>query len=863
MAKLPPIEHFWKKKGFVPNDNQREAILYTDGPLLLTAGPGSGKTRVLLWRTLNLIVYNNVDPKEIFLSTFTEKAAKQLKDGLKSLLAIVTNETGIHFDLGQMAIGTVHSICQSIITDRRFSEQAQRKHLPIISDQLSQYFTIYRRAFWKELITAGGFDDEETAQRTINKYLSNRESSSRHFAALHCISLFNRFSEEHIKWDKVNAKDEVLESLIRMYSFYLKSLTPEGKLRTADLSLLQQIAYEEITGFKGSINVFKHIIIDEYQDTNSIQEKIFFELAKGHKNICVVGDDDQALYRFRGATVENLVEFEARCEKYLSITPKRIDLDINYRSRNKIVTFYTDFIQMCDWSKGKGEKGFHRIADKVIKANSEDKGPSIVVTERKRAADVYKEIAEHIVKLKETDKIQDYNQVAFLFPAMKNNTRVQGFKEAFEALGVNIYAPRAGNFLNVEEAKAIFGLLLEIFDRPHYGGGISGGLSVFRNWMVGCMAYARELMREDAQLAEYLNDKKIEIAGVLNDFNILVKVSEKKKWDLKAPFIYDKMIRDLSEASGLSPKAKRSLVSTNFKKVIEFRVKQGKPFQLDYIINRTTSVDWSVLDLFYQLNGFKHFRKMYELAEQGTDEGHICNLGLVSQYLARFNEEYTPVITASFLNESKFVHTFFSQYTYALFRLEESEYEDKEVPFPKGRVPFLTIHQAKGLEFPVVVLGSVYKRDNGASEVEIIVRDILDKKGEPLDRLAEFDNMRMFYVGLSRAKNLLVLPRYTHGSAASEPFTSIFEAGKLPLLKDFDISSLPETTLEKEDLGKNYSYTADYLNYEKCPRQYMVFRKYGFEPSRSQTMFFGSLVHQTIEDLHSMLIRQKQKMSKP
>ena len=76
---------------------------------------------------------------------------------------------------------------------------------------------------------------------------------------------------------------------------------------------------------------------------------------------------------------------------------------------------------------------------------------------------------------------------------------------------------------------------------------------------------------------------------------------------------------------------------------------------------------------------------------------------------------------------------------------------------------------------------------------------------------------------------------------------------------DFDLKKVPEAALVKEDLGKSYSYTSDYLLYSKCPRNYMIFRKYGFVPSRSQTMFFGSLVHQTIEDLHHLLINQRNK----
>ena len=96
-----PIEFYWQKAGFTPNDSQRRAIQHVEGPLFITAGPGSGKTRVLLWRTMNLIVFHGVKPEEIFLSTFTEKAAKQLQDGLRNLLGMVTNETARPFDISR------------------------------------------------------------------------------------------------------------------------------------------------------------------------------------------------------------------------------------------------------------------------------------------------------------------------------------------------------------------------------------------------------------------------------------------------------------------------------------------------------------------------------------------------------------------------------------------------------------------------------------------------------------------------------------------------------------------------------------------------------------------------------------------
>jgi DNA helicase-2/ATP-dependent DNA helicase PcrA len=407
--------------------------------------------------------------------------------------------------------------------------------------------------------------------------------------------------------------------------------------------------------------------------------------------------------------------------------------------------------------------------------------------------------------------------------------------------------------------------MLLIFDRPHYGNTENRELQAFRQWMIGCMAYARDLCRDDNQLAEYIEDRKIDIALIAKDYDLLVKVAENNKLVLQDNFSYS-MIRIFTDTQGLSQKAKRNLSNKYFTNLVEKSGKRGVFYSIDYVISRATSLDWSILDLFYQLNGFKHFRKMYNLAERNIDEGPICNLGLITQYLSRFMDEYATVITASWLTGSKFVHSLFSSFTYALYRLGESEYEDADDPFPKGRISFLTIHQSKGLEFPVVVLGSVEKREWEVDKKEIIVRDLLKKDGEPLDKIAKFDNMRMFYVALSRAKNLLILPRIatTKTNApsqeqirATDEFRKFFLSNNFTSIPQFDTGVLPKAHFEKDDLGTTYSYTSDYLNYVRCPRQYMIMRKYGFEASRSQTMLFGSLVHRTIEDLHYLLINQR------
>lgn len=576
----PTLEQLWQETGFRPNPSQHRAVLHVDGPLYLPAGPGSGKTRVLLWRTLNLIVFHGVDPAQIYLSTFTEKAARQLNEGLRSLLSLVTARTGQPYDISKMYVGTVHSLCQRLLSDRRFHQRRSRGQQPVLLDELSQYFFLQRRATWNELLTLAGLKGD--AVREINTLFQSRQSvGSRHQAIVNVLAFFNRLSEERLDADtvrnqlyQVNLPDNVnratLEALINMYGYYLLLLQPAGLPARVDFSYLQQEAWKLLQQQPDSGNVFRHIIIDEYQDTNAIQEEIFFTLAGGHKNLCVVGDDDQALYRFRGATVENFVQFPERCHQMLAVPPTKIPLATNYRSRKSIVEFYTAFIDDCHWRKPTPGQGHYRVVDKNIHAHSQDHTAAVVASNPGKPEAVAAEIALFVKDLIDSHKVQDPNQIAFLFHSLKT-TIVPKLKEALEEVGLRVYAPRAGSFLEVEEATAIFGLFLHVFGRPARTGEERGEWDKYHQWLDTAAACGQSLLDQDPVLRRFVADRQQEIAAAASDYQRLLATCQQQQWQMEQPYDRQMMQTALTGTTGVAERVKRNLQRQGFTRIVDQR----------------------------------------------------------------------------------------------------------------------------------------------------------------------------------------------------------------------------------------------------------------------------------------------------
>jgi len=510
-----------------------------------------------------------------------------------------------------------------------------------------------------------------------------------------------------------------------------------------------------------------------------------------------------------------------------------------------------------DWRKHSGEEEFYRVIDKDLQAHRTDNRLSVVASTPDEPENACAEIAHLVKELIVEGKVEDPNQIAFLYPSLKSRA-VEKMQHALEEVGLRVYAPRAGKFLEVDESYDVFGLIALILGLPEIQGGWGGDYADFADWMDQVERNAKDLTKEDPALRRFVVDKRDEVSTACRDYEVLKRIADREGWSFKTPYDPDRMQRKLYNAPGFSETGKKLLGSTYLYNTVKRRIEDGYPFSLEYIIKRVTSLDWSLLDLFYRLTGFSHFKAMFDLAERGEDEGPVCNLSLITQYLARFTDEFISMLTADLIVDGIFHRVFYFSFLFAIYRLGESEYEDAEDPFPKGRIPFLTIHQAKGLEFPVVVLGNPRRQLRDPDFVERAIFPFSENKnGEPLSRQAEFDTMRIFYVALSRAQNLLILAHFKgRGQVTNEPFKTLLD-DNFPRIPQLELSTVPAFERHKTDLPKMYSYTADFLLYKKCPRQYMAFRKYEFVPSRAQTMFFGSLVHHTLEDLHHEIIRRR------
>ncbi len=283
------------------NERQKEAVLHTEGPLLIMAGAGSGKTRVVTHKIAYLIKEKNVFPGNILAITFTNKAANEMKERVAKLL-----DTNVD----SMWMGTFHSICVRML----------RRDIHKIGYDRS--FSIYDR------------DDQITLIRECIKEINLDKEMFKERSVLSQISSFKDEQLDPDKYINENYGDYYARNVGEIYALYQKKLKQYNALDFDDLIIKAVellVAEKDIREYYQQR--FQYVFVDEYQDTNKIQYNWIKILSAGHRNLCVVGDSDQSIYAFRGADVSNILDFEKEFKD-----SKVVLLEQNYRSTQKILT---------------------------------------------------------------------------------------------------------------------------------------------------------------------------------------------------------------------------------------------------------------------------------------------------------------------------------------------------------------------------------------------------------------------------------------------------------------------------------------------------------------------------------------------
>ena len=742
------------------NNEQRNAITSINGPELIIAGPGTGKTFTLVKRISYLVLEKQVAPGEIMAVTFTEKAAKELQTRISNEFL----DLGTQINLNDMYIGTFHSVCLRLL--KEYSDYSDNNKPLRTMDSFEQTYLICRNI--------ESFNSLPNFQMLIH-------GTTKWKQAQEICRYVNQIMEELADVDALlSDNDKDMQFLGKITSRYRALLERNGVM---DFSSIQSRAYRMLKEHPDVLeklrDSIRYLMVDEYQDTNYIQEQLVLLIAGNKRNICVVGDDDQGMYRFRGATIRNILEFPT---KFSPGECNIIHLNKNYRSEADIIKFYNQWMDnagganLFNWDKYRYPKQIE-AADPY--ASSDPAVFSCGGTETAEKTD----LLQAIRMLLEKGTITDLNQIACLFRSVKSKEAAE-LGKFFEDNGIPVYSPRSDMFFERQEVKQVLGCLMLCF-------------------------------------RSYLMDLKT------NSFTHSIPDS-----------LRDYYKSCLKEAS---------------------RICKGNSDLFSFIQKQEGSIrslnadqEESLLAIFYKLISYDPFSTYLkaDLRDNVLKCRAARNLAEISRLLSRFSHLHDMYcITA--INRISLPEEMFNVYFRYLYVDGIGEYEDDSEYAPQGCVSFMTIHQSKGLEFPVVIVGSLGntpRKNHDYLMTSLENRFFHRPPFEPSADIKYFDFWRLYYTAFSRAQNLLILASRENTGKAFMPYYN-----QLPHIRDFHGDSVFKE-IKKISYKRRYSFTSHIAVYDGCPRQYKFYKEYGFAQDRMLHTSIGSLVHATLEDMNRCVI---------
>lgn len=611
-----------KKQFSHMNNMQQQAVFCTEGPLLILAGAGSGKTTVLVNRIAYILQSELCKPWQILAITFTNKAAGELKERICNAVP----EGG-----SDIWAATFHSTCARIL--RRYSDRIG----------FTSHFTVY------------GTDDQKKLVKDILKQLNYDEKM---LPVKRVLNEISKAKDEMLTPQEMLKRagyDNLKQSVAKVYEIY------QSRLKTADAMDFDDMLCKTVELFQKCPDIlefyqnqFKYIMVDEYQDTNKVQYKFVSMLAAKYGNICVVGDDDQSIYKFRGATIENILSFENTFKG-----AKMIRLEQNYRSTQNILNAANGVISNNTMRKGKTLWTENAVGDKIEVHTSD--------SERDEAQFIAKTILDGVA---DGRKFSDF---AILY---RMNAQSNSIEQALSRSGIPHRVIGGRRFYDREEIRDMVAYL-QVINNPH----------------------------DDVRLGRIINVPKRGIGATT-----LEKASE------IAAGLGESIYSVIKDAD-VYPQLSRA--ATKLKSFVAL---------IDGLMEAEQSGDYSLAELYNLILEHTDYEK-YLKTEKDNPDVRIENIEELSSNIIKFEEDYAEEASLSNFLEEISLQTDIDNY--------DAEADSSVM---------MTLHSAKGLEFPVVFIAGL---EEGVfpSIATMMNPDELNEE------------RRLAYVGITRAKEKLYITK--------------------------------------------------------------------------------------------------------
>ena len=600
------------------NEMQQLAVDTTEGPLLILAGAGSGKTTVLVNRVEHIISSRLATPWQVLAITFTNKAAGELRERLVSAIGDEANDIWAY---------TFHSCCSRIL--RRFGERIG----------YTNHFTIYDT------------DDSRRVMKQCQKQLGIEDKLINHKSILAEISRAKDSLISPDEYKQTSQNDFRKSKIAECYEMYQKELKKSDAMDFDDIIFNTVKLLEENEDVRDLYQTqFKYVMVDEYQDTNHAQYVLTSLLADKYKNICVVGDDDQSIYRFRGATIENILSFENHYKG-----AKVIRLEENYRSTQNILDGANAVISHNKNRKGKTLFTRSGSGDKIVYKT--------VMSESEESQYIIDEI------IKNVDNGMKYSDHAILY---RMNAQSRNLEVMLTKSGISHRIIGGHRFFDRKEIKDIVSYLA-VINNP------SDNVRLQRIINVPKRAIGDSMFANVLEIATGLGMSAFEVCERADEFQKTSRSASKLMG-------FTKMIRDFQEC-----------------------IEDGMGLNdlLQEVLEKTKYLDF-----------------LHEDIE--TYDDRVNNIKELSSMFIKYEEESEDANLSEFLEDV------------ALISDIDSYNEDEDA------VVLMTLHSAKGLEFPVVFIPGMEEGIFPGNQSMFSEEDLEEER-------------RLAYVGITRAKKKLYL----------------------------------------------------------------------------------------------------------